>query len=194
MIKTTERLLAELCEYKNPQTRICRMAAQGQLFQVKRGMYEDNRNCPPEALAGVIYGPSYLSFEFALERYGLIPERTEVYTSATFHKNRTKRFSNVFGEYAYRDIPAAAFPYGITIQSAEKYSWLIACPEKAICDTLYQKKSVSGIGDFEKLLFDSLRIEEEDFRNLDQELLLFLAEKYPDRNLKFLGEWVKRKR
>lgn len=193
MIKTTESLINELNQYKNPQTRISRMEKQGSLLQVKRGIYEDDRSCPPEVLAGIIYGPSYLSFEFALEKYGLIPERTAVYTSATLRKNRTKKFSNIFGAYTYRDIPAGAYPYGITMDSDKNYSWLIACPEKALCDTLYKKKAVSGIQTLKELLFDSLRIEEEDFFKLDQKLLLFLSERYTANNLKLLGKWLRKR-
>lgn len=192
MIKTTECLINELKDYKNPRMRIGRMVDQGKLFPVRRGIYEDDRSCPPKALAGVIYGPSYLSFEYALALYDLIPERVAIYTSATIRKNRTKSFSNVFGVYEYRDIPAEAFPYGITIQSEGVYSWLIASPEKALCDLLYVKKPVKNFREFEKLMFDSLRLEEEDILELDMDLLLLLAEKYPDRNVKMFGRWLKK--
>lgn len=192
MIKTTEILINELKNYKNPQMRIRRMVDQGKLFPVKRGIYENDRLCPPKALAGVIYGPSYLSFEYALALYDLIPERAAVYTSATLQKNRTKSFSNFFGAYEYRDIPAKAFPYGITIQSEGAYSWLIASPEKALCDTLYAKKPVENLREFERLLFGSLRLEEEDILEMDRDLLFLLTGKYPDRNLNLFGNWLKK--
>ena len=41
-------------------------------------------------LADSIYGPSYLSFEFALEYHSLIPKAVHQFTSATFEKNRKK--------------------------------------------------------------------------------------------------------
>ena len=36
-----------------------------------------------EVLANLIYGPSYISLEYGLQHYGLIPERVEIVTSVT---------------------------------------------------------------------------------------------------------------
>lgn len=55
-------------------------------------MYETDSNTPGYLLAGSIYGPSYLSFDFALAYYDLIPERVVNYTSATFGKKKKKNF------------------------------------------------------------------------------------------------------
>ena len=41
-----------------------------------------------EVLANLIYGPSYVSYEYALTYYGLIPERVFEVTSATTQKNK----------------------------------------------------------------------------------------------------------
>ena len=149
---------------------------------------------PPAYLSGVIYGPSYLSFEYALAVYGMIPERVEVFTAATLRKNRSKKYGNTFGLYTYRDIPESAFPYGITIRTEGVYAWLIATPEKALCDLLYAKQNVDSISDLEGLLFDSLRIEEDDFNELDRERLLFLSKRYKSQNLKCLSEYIEEKK
>lgn len=190
MIKTTQALLKELDTYRTPATKIERMVNAGELYVVKRGLYETDRSCPPAYLSGVIYGPSYLSFEYALSVYGMIPERVEVFTAATFRKNRSKKYSNTFGLYTYRDIPESAFPYGITVRTEGEYSWLIATPEKALCDLLYAKQSVDSTSDLEGLLFNSLRIEEEDFNELDRERLLFLSKRYKSQNLKCLIRYM----
>ena len=194
MIKTTQALLKELVTYRTPATKIARMVNAGELYIVKRGLYETDIACPPAYLSGVIYGPSYLSFEYALSIYGMIPERVEVFTAATLRKNRSKKYSNTFGLYTYRDIPESAFPYGITISTEGEYSWLIATPEKAICDLLCAKQSVDSISDFEGLLFDSLRIEEDDFNELDGERLLFLSKRYKSQNLKCLRRYMEKKK
>ena len=47
-----------------------------------RDRYETDRNVPAYLLAGSIYGPSYISFEYALSRYGLIPEAVYAVTCA----------------------------------------------------------------------------------------------------------------
>lgn len=194
MIKTTQLLLKELDTYRTPATKIGRMVNAGELYVVKRGLYETDKSCPPAYLSGVIYGPSYLSFEYALSVYGMIPERVEVFTAATLRKNRSKKFSNTFGLYTYRDIPESAFPYGITIRTEGEYSWLIATPEKALCDLLYAKQSVDSTSDLEGLLFDSLRIEEDDFNELDRERLLFLSIRYKSQNLKCLRRYMEEKK
>jgi hypothetical protein len=194
MIKTTQALLKELDTYRTPATKIERMVKAGELYVVKRGLYETDISCPPAYLSGVIYGPSYLSFEYALSFYDLIPERVEVFTAATLRKNRSKKYSNTFGLYTYRDIPESVFPYGITVSTEREYSWLIATPEKALCDLLYAKQSIDSISDLEGLLFDSLRIEEDDFNELDKEQLLFLSERYKSQNLKYLRRYVEEKK
>lgn len=192
MIKTTQFLLKELAAYRTPATKIARMVKSGELHIVKRGLYETDRSCPAAYLSGVIYGPSYLSFEYALSVYGLIPERVEVFTAATLRKNRSKNFSNVFGIYSYRDIPVGAYPYDITMSTEGQYAWLVATPEKALCDLLYTKPNVKNIADLEGLMFDSLRIEEDDFYDLDIERLLFLSNKYRSHNLNILNRFLEK--
>lgn len=86
MIKTTNMLLEELHAYANPKTKLSRMVKQGEYFQITKGIYETNRNTSGHLLAGSIYGPSYISFEYALAYYGLIPEAVYTITSATFNK------------------------------------------------------------------------------------------------------------
>jgi len=45
------------------------------LFKIVNGLYETNPYTPPYLLSGTIYGPSYISFEYALSIHGLIPEK-----------------------------------------------------------------------------------------------------------------------
>lgn len=59
-------------DYKQPHIKLKQMVKKGELIKVIRGLYEDNRNASPHLLAAPIYGPSYISFEYALSRYGLI--------------------------------------------------------------------------------------------------------------------------
>ena len=75
MIKTTAMLISELKGYVNPKAKIGRMVEKGELFPLIRGLYEDDPKTPAIYLAGSIYGPSYISFEFALSFYGLISKK-----------------------------------------------------------------------------------------------------------------------
>ncbi len=86
MIKTTTMLLEELKDYHYPAHKLARMVKHGDIFQVIRGLYVTDKNIPGHSLAASIYGPSYLSFDFALSYWQLIPEAVFVYSSATYDK------------------------------------------------------------------------------------------------------------
>lgn len=192
MIRTTQDLLLELSDYGTPQTRIQRMVKNGSLIKIRRGLYETDPNVPAYLLAGVIYGPSYLSFSYALSRYGLIPERVETCTSATFGKNRSKLFQTSLGIFSYRDIPKAAYPYGVHWQQEGEYSYLIASPEKALCDMLYIKPPAGSLRALTEMLFADLRLDEEAFASLQQKRLLSLTELYRSQNVKLLAQLVEK--
>ncbi len=78
----------ELKKYVNPTAKIRLLLDSGKLVPIIRGLYETDASIPGYYLAPIIYGPSYLSFEFALAYYSLIPEVVYNFTSATFEKKR----------------------------------------------------------------------------------------------------------
>lgn len=90
MIKTTNMILEELYQYASPADKLSRMVRDGKYIPIVKGLYETQRSTPGYLLAGSIYGPSYLSFEFALAYHGLIPEAVYTFTSATFDKKKEK--------------------------------------------------------------------------------------------------------
>ena len=83
-------ILEELRSYANPKAKLSRMANQGECFRITRGLHETNKNTPGYLLAGSIYGPSYISFEYALAYYNLIPEAVYTITCATFEKKKKR--------------------------------------------------------------------------------------------------------
>lgn len=190
MIKTYQMLLEELSEYKAPVQKLLRMIQSGHYMKLTKGLYETNVHTPGYLLANAIYGPSYLSFEFALSYHGLIPEAVVQYTSATFKKRKTKTFSNYFGVFSYRDIPADVFPYEIIIKEEQGYTYQIASAEKALCDQLYTLKPVKNKKELNALLFKDLRIDEDEFQNLNVNIIMKLCEYYPSTNLKILKKVV----
>ena len=97
MIKTTAMLLEELSEYGSPKSKLSRMAKSGEYFPITKGIYETDRHTPAYLLAGSIYGPSYISFEYALSFYGMIPEAVYTVTSATFEKKRKRSLKQLSG-------------------------------------------------------------------------------------------------
>jgi len=77
-------------KYSNKDTKLSREVKNRKLFKIINGLYETDPNTEGYLLAGSIYGPSYISFEYALSFYGLILEKVTTITCATFDKKRKK--------------------------------------------------------------------------------------------------------
>ena len=185
-------LLEELNEYASPKTKLARLVKEGEYFPITKGLYETDLNVPGYLLAGSIYGPSYISFEFALSYYGMIPEAVYTITCATYEKKKKKKYINDFGTFTYRDIPAKAFPYGISLLKEGEYYYRIAEIEKALCDQLYKLSPVSNINELRNLLIEDLRIEEEDLKKLNIEKIHQYLELYNNTNIKKLYSLLRR--
>ena len=195
MIYSFDDLQIKFQNYTDIKGKIRREVQAGRLIHVARGLYETDNTISGKYLAGRIYGPSYLSFDFALYVYSLIPEAVyNTYTSATFDKRKTKKYQNQFGVFTYRDIPTEVYPLGVLIIEENGYSYQIATPEKALCDKLYTISPVSNLTELKELLFDDLRIDEDEFEKLDQNTLETLAPLYHSTNLNLLAKLIRRNR
>jgi len=192
MVKTTAMILNELHQYASPADKLTRMVRDGEYIQITKGLYETDRLTPGYLLAGSIYGPSYLSFEFALGYYGMIPEAVYTFTSATYEKKKKKTFRNPFGTYTYRDVPSRVYSMGLEIIKEGSYAFMIASREKAICDQLYKMGPVANYEELENLLFVDLRIDEQELKKINLENLEIMAERYPSRNVKRLHSLIRR--
>ncbi len=192
MIVTSNMLMDQLSDYGDPKGKILRMKRRGELIPITRGLYETDKNAPGYCLAGAIYGPSYLSFDYALSVYGLIPETVCAYTSATFCKKKAKELENNFGRFAFRDVPPEVYPYGIVIKEENGYIYHMACPEKALCDKLYTMPPVTSQREIAQMLFEDLRIDQTEFAKLDKDSILQLGERYHSNNLKYLMKYLRR--
>ncbi|MDD2772512.1 MAG: hypothetical protein PHP45_02335 [Elusimicrobiales bacterium] len=112
----------------------------GLLVQLRRGLYtlgKTERKIEPSNLflAGQIYSPSYVSLEYALGLYGLIPEMVVEVTSVT--TRNPARFQNDFGKFSYQHIKHAAFRGFKTEKDRAGLAYFIAEPEKAVADFIY---------------------------------------------------------
>ena len=192
MIKTTEMLLEELKSYDSPKTKLSRMVQKGECFQIVKGLYETDKNVSAHLLAGSIYGPSYISFSYALSHYGLIPETVYTVTCATFDKKKKKKYKTPYGTFSYRDVPPDAFPYGIKLVNEGEYWYRIATPEKALCDQLYAISPVKNTAELSDLLFDDLRIDEDELMNLNRNEIEKLRNVYHSTNIKRLCALLRR--
>ena len=185
-------LMDQFSKYADPAGKISRMKRCGELFSLTRGIYETSGNVPGYCLAGVIYGPSYLSFDYALSVYGLIPEAVYTYSSATFDKKKAKELENHFGRFTYRDVPPEAYPFGIVIKEENGYLYRIAAPEKALCDKLYTMPPVTSQREIERMLFEDLRIDGAEFEKLDADDILQIGNRYHSNNVKYLMKYLRR--
>lgn len=178
--------------YLNKSTKLSRDIKNGKLFRVKNGVYETDPNTPSYLLASSIYGPSYISFEYALSCYGLIPERVYTVTCASFGKKKKKEYKTNFGNFSYRDVPKRAYPYEVLLKVEGNYSYQIATPEKALCDKLYTLKPITNYSNLEYMLFEDLRIDEEGFNNLDVSKVEKLSNLYHSNNVRLLAKYMRR--
>ena len=91
---------------------------------------------PPSemVIANRLYEPSYISFEFALSYYHLIPEAAYVVTSATSRPTRV--FAALGRTFEYHRLKGSVFT-GYEPVKIGTETIFIATPEKALADTLY---------------------------------------------------------
>jgi len=193
MIITNEIAKNNLIEYSNKNNKISRDIRDGKLFKIINGLYETNPNTPGYLLAGSIFGPSYISFEYALSFYELIPERVTTITCATFNKKKKKQYKTNFGTFTYRDIPLLAYPEEILLKEETNYSYQIATPEKALCDKLYTLTPLNNYSNLENILFNDLRIDEEEFNKLNVDKINKLSNLYHSTNVNLLAKYIRRK-
>jgi hypothetical protein len=196
-------LLDSLAGYASPRDRISRLLRQGAIIRIKKGLYifgDSFRRGPysREILANLIYGPSYISLDYALQYYGLIPERVETVTSVT--TGRSREFASPVGRFSYRTIPLAAFRTGMDrVELAEGRSCLMAIPEKALADKLLCGRG-SGITSRRELysyLVEELRMDPIALTKLDSERLAEIAGHCRSARVSLLAElagWLRRKR
>ncbi len=178
-------------EYLNINQKISKEAKNGNLTRIKKGLYSDDLLSDCQIISNTCYSPSYLSFEYALSYYGLIPEHVSVFTSACFGKknNKTYKVNNCI--FDYKSIPDDVFQYGIKfIKNIDGIRYKIASKEKCLCDTLYLKYPVRSIKDLKILLFEDLRIDENEFMKLDFEFIQEIAPLYHSNTLLTLYKFV----
>lgn len=192
MIITSSMLRNKYSDYSNPLDKIKRDTDSGILFRLTRGIYETDGRVEPCFLASSILSPSYLSFDWALSYYGLIPEKVFSITSASLNIRKNKTFINKFGRYEYSDIPSSAFSEGLTYLENGDYIAKIATKEKAICDSLSKWRVVNSVKCLKELLFVDKRIDEKEFSTCDFVLMMRLAALYKKTNLDMLIKLIRK--
>lgn len=121
-MKFIDMMISELSNYLAPANKLRRLIEKGEIIKLTKGLYETNQNISGYLVANAIYGPSYLSFDYAL-----------------------------------------AYLYEILLIQEGDYYYSIASAEKALCDKLYTLNSVHSKKELIHLLFEDLRIDQDEF-------------------------------
>jgi len=186
--------------YAQPRKKISSLLAKGIIIRVKKGLYifgEAQRRQPycRELLANLIYGPSYVSLEYALHYHGLTPERVETVTSVTC--GRSRAFDTPVGNFSYRMIPLEAFRTGMDrVELDGGRAFLIAIPEKALADRIVAERGadITTQKELHGYLMDNLCIDPAAMRGLDPARLAEITRHYRSRRVKLLADLVGRLR
>lgn len=157
---------------KGGNQKIRSLERNGEIIRVKRGLYVVNpevtgKTLSTELIASHLLAPSYLSMSSALRYYGLIPEA--VYTMQSMTVKHSKDFDTPLGRFEYTFISRASFPIGVTTIKKEGYAFLIASPEKALCDLIANSPKVNlrYMKEAEAYLEEDIRMDMENFMQMD---------------------------
>jgi len=155
-----------------------RLSERGILERICPGIYRlFTTKVSPEIVAASLYIPSYLSFESALSRYGVLNLVPYTLTFATPRK--TKRFTVEGRDVEFRQIKRDLF-WGYDIQGGI----YVAEPEKAFLDLVYLASR--GIA--------SLDLDEIDIRKLSMIRMKKYLKKYPGYTQRYLNELLMRRK
>lgn len=183
---THQNLVAALKGYSRPNDKIRDWVKKQYLVPLARGIYAVSADITgsrpsPFLMANILYGPSYVSLEYALAYYGAIPEAVHVVTSVT--TKRSREVTTPYGRFTYTHLPQHYYTHGIRPEAiaTDRYA-LMASPEKALCDLLVgtrhlvlrSKKDV-------RAWFEDMRLDTDWLLHLDTGLLNTLLKDAPKR-------------
>lgn len=163
-----------LAPYGNVRDKIGRFLRAGELIRIKKGLYifgptVAREPYSREVLANLIYGPSVISLEYALSRYGMIPERVDTVTSVTTSRN--KLFTTPAGVFSYTHQHSSLYTEGASlVKLDDRRRVLMANREKALADQLTLSSKPRDVHDEHALaafLSDDLRLDLENLATLN---------------------------
>jgi len=158
--------------YKHPQKKITNLEQKGSLIRLKRGLYVVSptvsaRLLSVELIANHLSGPSYVSMQAALRHYRLIPESVHTTTSLTL--KTAKIYKNSIGRFEYIHCTSDYYSIGIRQVVENDYAYLIASPEKALCDLIVYtpKLRLRFVKNMEIYLEEDIRFDMDEFYKMD---------------------------
>jgi predicted transcriptional regulator of viral defense system len=152
-----------------------RMVRKGILARLKRDLYLlNNVNVYDFEIANRLINPSYISFESALNYWGITTQIPVIITSVA---RRSKGIIIKDKEFIFSNLPEELFSIGIM----KRESFFIACPEKAVLDMVY----------YASLGKRSITFDEFDTSRVNRGTLNFYLNYYPERTKYMLKEIIK---
>ena len=155
-------------EIKAKAAKISSLEKSGEIIRLRRNLFILN---PKESgialsmglIANHLLAPSYVSMHTALRHYGLIPEA--VYTVQSMTLKEPKNYATPIGNFIYRHASREAYPIGLTQWRDGDAQYIIATPEKALCDLIANMPGVNLRYQCEAMHFleDDLRLDMEHF-------------------------------
>ena len=169
----TYMLTNQVADLPKLRVQLSRWVKAKKLNKIKNGIYllsENYRTKPSrlDYLSTLINRPSYISFEYALADYGLIPE---LIPNITLITTRRPIKRSVEGRlFIYRNVKKELF-WGFVAKGEKNFEAFYAEPEKALLDLLYFTR-----GKIDDVFIDELRLQNTEI--LDSNKLMEYAKRF----------------
>lgn len=171
-----------------------RLVVSGKIISLRRGLYvsrayldtlEKSGKMPDylEFLVSALYSPAYVSGEYVLAERGILTEAAYAFTGIT--KNKTKRFSNRFGNFHYRHMKDELF-CGFEILRRGAFLVHKATLAKALFDFLYARKNILA----DKSAVEELRLNVELLTGKERKEVFAYAEKEGSEKMKTIVKYL----
>lgn len=169
-------LALDFPDIRKPAQKLGLLERDGEIIRLKRGLYVcaesvTGKTLSLELIANRLLTPSYVSMSTALRYYGLIPEA--VYVTQSMTTKESREYDTPVGRFEFTNIKREAFNVGIRNIEEDGYSFLIASPEKALCDLIANAHSLNMryLTEAKEYLEEDIRFDMEAFFNLDPLIL-----------------------
>lgn len=172
------------CDYQQAKNLITKLVKNGWLSRIKNGLYAisdlSNRgflSLSPYVVAGFLVRESYVSFESALQYYGMFDQLTNKTVSLSLKKFKTISLNNT--EYSFVKTKEALF-FGWQEVVIDNKTVRIATVEKALIDIINFHKSKYAVD----LVIEKLQEHKQDF---DFKLLVGYLQSFSQATVKTFG-------
>ena len=133
-------------DVKTKFAKIAQLEKAGDIIRLRRNLFvvnpqETGKPLSSGLIANHLLSPSYVSMQTALRYYGLIPE--EVYTIQSINFKAAKEYKTPIGNFCYYHISRDTYPIGITQIKEGDNVYIMATPEKALCDLIANQPGIN---------------------------------------------------